>query len=567
MKHKSNKLRKAIVSNETLRNREKILVTSLIATTLTVTPDLTMDPISLPKFTVMVILAGFLVPNIRDFKNRFLLPKKRSLLLILSFLLVSQAGSMFLSGASIHSQLYGAPGRLTGLITYLALSIYFIYLSDSERNFLTLKVLNILVILGVILGIYGFLQSLGIEFFSYGPAYGSSVFGTLGNSNFLSAFLGISASAALVKSFDRHFSFLQKSIIVTLTLVSLLTIYRSNSQQGFLIFAAGLSLAATIYFHINRTIFTQVAAITLFVFCGAVTVAGVFNRGPLATIIFESSLSIRQGYWRAATSMLYNHPFSGIGIDNFLNWYRRFRTEETATNSPGLVSDSAHNVFLDIGAGSGLFALIAYLVLTIFVLRAILRVVHRAKSVDLNFLALAAAWFAYQIQSLISINQLALALWGWVLGGIIVGYEIRTSSEIGKKSDVRSEVKQNDSKRIKFGVETLIYVVAASLIAVLPFVSSTRFLSTLKSGNPKAIQASAYFFPHDYSRFIYVATALKINKFDAEALKVIRDAAEEFPDTFEIWDLYSSLPNASSIEIALAKAEMKRLDPFNPALK
>jgi hypothetical protein len=110
-------------------------------------------------------------------------------------------------------------------------------------------------------------------------------------------------------------------------------------------------------------------------------------------------------------------------------------------------------------------------------------------------------------------------------------------------------------------------VVVASLIATLPFVSSTRFLSTLKSGNPEAIQASAYFFPRDYSRFIYVATALRDTKFDAEALEVIKDAAEEFPDTFEVWNLYSNLPNASSIEIARAKAEMKRLDPFNPNLK
>jgi hypothetical protein len=422
------------------------------------------------------------------------------------------------------------------------------------------------VILGAILSVYGILQSFGIEFFSYGSAYGSPVFGTLGNSNFLSAFLGISASATIVKSFDKHLSISQKSFFIASTLVSMLTIYRSNSQQGFLIFAAGLSLAATIYFYINRSFLTRFTGVSLFILCGVFTAAGVFNRGPLSSVIFESSLSIRQGYWRAAISMLSSHLYFGIGIDNFLSWYRRFRTEEISIKSPGLVSDSAHNVFLDIGAGSGVFAFMAYLVLTIFVLRAMLKVVHRAKAIDFNFIAISAAWFAYQIQSLISINQLALALWGWVLGGIIVGYEITSSSEIRKKSEAMPEVETNDIKGRKYGLGTLIYVVVASLIAFLPFVSSTRYLSTLKSGNPEAIQASAYFFPHDYSRFIYVATALKINKFDAEALNVIRDAAEEFPDTFEIWDLYASLPNASSIEIAHAKAEMKRLDPFNPSL-
>jgi O-antigen ligase len=561
------KTQKTTDSNQIFGIREKVLVFSITATTLAVSPDLTMDPITLPKFTIMVILAGFLVPNLRYFKKKFSLPKSGLLLFILAFFLVAQTGALIFSGASFSSQLYGAPGRLTGLITYLTLSIYFFYSSESEHEFLTLKLLKALVTLGAILSVYGFLQSLGIEFFSYGLAYGSPVFGTLGNSNFLSAFLGISASATLIKFFDRHLSSLQKGVYLTFTLFSLLTIFRSNSQQGFLIFAAGLTFAATIYFYVNRSFRTRSTGITLFILSGVVTAAGVFNRGPLASYIFESALSIRQGYWRSAVSMLSNHPYSGIGIDNYLNWYRRFRGEEISVKSPDSVSDSAHNVFLDIGAGSGVLALLAYLILTVFVFRAILKVISRAKSLDFTFIAIAAAWFAYQIQSLISINQLALALWGWVLGGIIVGYEIRTSSQSGKKLMPVSEVEPQDSKRLKFGLETLSYVVVASLIATLPFVSSTRFLSTLKSGNPEAIQASAYFFPRDYSRFIYVATALRDNKFDAEALEVIRDAAEEFPDTFEVWNLYSNLPNASSIEIARAKAEMKRLDPFNPNLK
>lgn len=558
---------KTTTSNQIFGIREKILVFSITATTLAVTPDLTMDPITLPKFTIMVILAGFLVPNLRYLKKKFSLPKSRSFLFILAFFLVAQTGALIFSGASLSSQLYGAPGRLTGLITYFTLSIYFIYSTESEHEFLTLKLLKVLVTLGAILSIYGFLQSLGIEFFSYGLAYGSPVFGTLGNSNFLSAFLGISASATLIKFFDRHLSTLQKSVYLTSTLFSLLTIFRSNSQQGFLVFAAGLSFAVTIYFYINRNFRTRSTGITLFILSGVVTAAGVFNRGPLASYIFDSSLSIRQGYWRSAVSMLSNHPYSGIGIDNYLNWYRRSRAQEISAKSPDSVSDSAHNVFLDIGSGSGVLALLAYLILTVFVFRAILKVVSRAKSLDFTFIAIAAAWFAYQIQSLISINQLALALWGWVLGGIIVGYEIRTSSQSGKKLIPVPEVELQDSKRLKFGLGTLSYVVVVSLIATLPFVSSTRFLSTLKSGNPEAIKASAYFFPRDYSRFIYVATALRVNKFDAEALEVIKDAAEEFPDTFEVWSLYSSLPTASAIEIARAKAEMKRLDPYNPNLK
>jgi hypothetical protein len=33
------------------------------------------------------------------------------------------------------------------------------------------------------------------------------------------------------------------------------------------------------------------------------------------------------------------------------------------------------------------------------------------------------AWTCYQVQSLISINQVGLALWGWILTGALIAYE------------------------------------------------------------------------------------------------------------------------------------------------
>jgi hypothetical protein len=205
--------------------------------------------------------------------------------------------------------------------------------------------------------------------------------------------------------------------------------------------------------------------------------------------------------------------------------------------------------------------------LACLVIRAIIKVVRRSNSLDINFVAVSSAWVAYQVQSLISINQIALATWGWVLSGLLVGYEVRTGREL--KFHEKSKTHQQTIVDARNNVDkgTLIKVFITFLIVVLPFVSSVRFLSTLKTGDPVAIQNSAYLFPHDYSRFIYVATALRDNKFEKEALEVIKDAAEEFPDTFEVWNLYSNLPNASSVEIAFAKAEMKRLDPLNPELK
>ena len=56
----------------------------------------------------------------------------------------------------------------------------------------------------------------------------------------------------------------------------------------------------------------------------------------------------------------------------------------------------------------------------------IIRVVKRSERFDAYFVSLVGAWVAYQTQSFISINQIGLAIWGWILSGLIIGYEINT---------------------------------------------------------------------------------------------------------------------------------------------
>jgi hypothetical protein len=70
--------------------------------------------------------------------------------------------------------------------------------------------------------------------------------------------------------------------------------------------------------------------------------------------------------------------------------------------------------------------LIAYLGMLALALIAIIKVVRRMQGYDAVFIAMTAAWICYQTQSLISINQVGLALWGWVLTGALIAYERAT---------------------------------------------------------------------------------------------------------------------------------------------
>ncbi|CAB4679687.1 MAG: hypothetical protein F2656_03105 [Actinobacteria bacterium] len=64
-----------------------------------------------------------------------------------------------------------------------------------------------------------------------------------------------------------------------------------------------------------------------------------------------------------------------------------------------------------------------------------------------------------------------------------------------------------------------------------------------------------------------VGMVLRDNKFDKEAMTILLEATDKFPDSFDTWQALASLPNATPAQVANAKAQMKRLDPLNPELK
>jgi hypothetical protein len=178
-------------------------------------------------------------------------------------------------------------------------------------------------------------------------------------------------------------------------------------------------------------------------------------------------------------------------------------------------------------------------------------------------------WVAFQAQSMISINQIGLAIWGWVLSGLLIGYEINTRS--GKTLSVTSTKKRYTSQPVQQSAESVIAMFVALVLGVLvgisPYLASVKYKSALKTSNPKIIQNAAYIWPLDYSRMIQVAMALNENKLEMQGLKVATDASKTFPDSYPVWATLKDMKSASIEQKAQALAEMKRLDPLNPNLK
>jgi O-antigen ligase len=476
--------------------------------------------------------------------------------------------ALILSPDDLSFHLYGTSNRNTGFFAYLFLT-FLLFASASSASTTVLKNFAYSLLgVGGFLGLYGLVQWQGLDVFDYENAYGSDVFGTFGNPNFQSAFMGMTAAVAFSLVIFGQLKLLQKVGFFAICVVALSNVYLS-SEQGYLNFLAGFLAALLVYFFSKKKTVLAWSFLSISSLGGLLVLAGIVNIGPLADLLYKSSLQARGFYWRAAINMMLDRPFFGVGLDGFGNWYRRSRTQTAAELNAGVFSDTAHSIPLDIGSGGGVPLLVLYLLILGLALNSIIKVIKHSQNFDPIFASIVAAWVSYQAQSLISINQLGLGVWGWSLTGLLIGYELNTRE---KSSGLQLKLTGKISKKKEqIPASALLIAVTAtaigSAVSLPPYLAANKYYKALQSGDANILYESAYLKPNDKMRFLYTAQILAENKLEDRAIKVLIDASRLYPDSFELWQRWSLIPSATPVQIAKAKSEMKRLDPFNSALK
>jgi O-antigen ligase len=545
----------------------KLLVWALISATLFVTPLWALDPINPIKLLAVTVIGfmslGAILANWKALKlRRFRLP-----FIFISGFMVWQLVVFFASGGEKLQQLFGVTGRNTGLITYLALSILFaVSIAASNPAFLSRFLLAAIVVGVASLG-YGLIQAMGGDPFDWVNPY-SPVFGFLGNPNFQSSLLGILGSVVFTQLLSSAVRLKVKAAFLLYLLATLLVIKETDSQQGFLVLLIGSAVSLGVYVN-QRSKALGYSYLGLAVIGFVAVLVGTLNKGPLASFLYKDSVTYRGDYWRAGWKMTIENPIFGVGLDSYGDWYRRSRTiEATLRRGPDVTSNAAHNVFLDISSYGGFPLVLIYLALMLLVAVSAVKVIKRSQGFNAGFVGLVAGWVAFQAQSIISINQIGLALWGWVLSGLIIGYEINTR---GGEVVVEKKTGKSATKPIQTSASTslamFVGLIIGALVGMPPYLASAKYKGALETSNPTVIQQAAYIWPIDYSRMIQVAMTLNDNKFEDQALQIAVDAAERFPDNYSVWSTLSVMKKANEEQKAQALAQMKRLDPLNPTLK
>jgi hypothetical protein len=199
------------------------------------------------------------------------------------------------------------------------------------------------------------------------------------------------------------------------------------------------------------------------------------------------------------------------------------------------------------------------LVLVIYTLSVIIRVTVR-EDFNLNFLILSSGWIGYQIQSIISINQLSLATLGWGLMGLILGY--------GSNKNLRPSVITN-KYTTKSGTlfKSLIGFILGLAISIQPQLILNRYQSAYSSGDAKVLLAAVKSWPNEMFMMNLAATRFKENNLFEYELATSLEVIKRYPDSYSAWrSIYYS--DLSDLKLRnTARINMLRLDPLNSSLK
>jgi O-antigen ligase len=535
------------------------------------------DPFNSPKMWVIFLISAWLTGHIiannqKTFKDSDV---KTFTALLGSFVFFGLIAAV--TTDITYTAFFGENQRRNGFLTYLALIIFmlasaiFIKLDAIKRlNYVAFST-------GLILAIYGLMQISGLDFIKWNNPY-NAVISTVGNPNFAAAVMAMMASIVFGPVLNSSFNVYYRIASLFLTGILLVTIYLSDARQGLISFAIGIGVYLMIWIYSVKSKFRHLflgSSLTVGVFA----ILGMLQIGPLTAYLYKNSVSVRGYYWRAGIEMFKDQPFFGVGFDRYGAYFKEFReVGYPLTYGFNITSSNAHNVPIQIFSTTGVFTGIAYLaILSFIVWRGIVGIRSKEGNEKLLVASVFSAWLAYQAQTIISIDNIGISIWGWVLGGIVVGISRKGIQENETVSKAPKRVVNN----VKFNLrQTFISSTAAviTLVAVIPLYQSEKnMFETRMRFNPSAPESKTALYeyamktlktkPLEPTYKITSGNYLVTSGFTNEGLGILSEVVKSDPRNLDaltaLAEFNQQLGNLDQVNTY--RLQIAKYDPFNAA--
>ena len=522
---------KTALKSKKLKNYSEIkfLFVSAAFITLLINPKLT-DPFNAPKMYSLLICSVILFGHLFFAQNTGLSFFPKELISKVTYIFVIVIIFQGIRTDFKYAAIFGENQRQLGVLTYISFSVYllatFKFFRYEHKKFFQL----VIFFLGFFYATYGIIQYSGNDPFNWINQY-NPIIGTLGNPNFTAAFMSILVTLLFSFSFDKELNNLNKMIFSSTFLMLIFVIYLSDARQGILSVMAGIG---TFLLLKTLKVNLKLGIVSLFALCmGAFfVVAGILQIGPLEKYLYKSSVTLRGYYWRSGLEMFQNNFWSGVGIERFGANFRSYVDPNFPLNyGYELITNNAHNVPIQMFATGGLFLGISYLAMIVTCVFYALSGFKKLNGGQLNLLiGVFSAWIAFQVQSIVSIDNIGLTIWGWILAGAVVGISKNTTAH----EELAVNLSSNPSRKKKnlssfkpvfkgfFLILTLIIVARLTQSESVMFSNKSNFSQTTQNNQSK-IQGDLEFIINDpFSQPYY-----KIESADSLYMLGLRDLAIE----------------------------------------
>jgi O-antigen ligase len=533
------------------------------------------DPFNSPKMWIIFLISAWLVGHIVAKKHNFFKDKSIRIfgLFLFSFTLFG-----FIAAAVTDvsfTAFFGENQRRNGFLTYLSLTI-FMFAAAIFVKLGAIKRLNYVAFFtGMVLGIYGLMQISGLDFVQWNNPY-NAVISTVGNPNFAAAVMAMMASIVFGPVLNNSFNFYFRVASLFLTVMLLITIYLSDARQGLIAFAIGVGVYVIIWLYgIKSKLRHLILGSSLFV--GVFAILGMLQIGPLTAYLYKNSVSVRGYYWRAGLEMLKDRPIFGVGYDRYGAYFKEFReVGYPLTYGFNITSSNAHNLPIQIFSTTGILTGIAYLSILGFIIwRGIVGIKSNQGNQRLLVASVFSAWLAYQAQSIISIDNIGISIWGWVLGGVVVGVsrqDVEAKIEPGKRPKPAASSVDFNLKQVFVSS----VVVAVSLGAIVPlyqveknmFDTRMRFNPTVAESKTALYEYASKTLSSQLLEPGYKITSgnyLAASGFTNEGLDVLKEVIERDPRNLDALIALSEFSQqiGNLDEIIKYRSQIAQYDPFN----
>lgn len=298
-------------------------------------------------------------------------------LLVLSFILICILSLLWTD--NIYTSIRELPLFLAGPL------LYFITINNISEEGQVARIINSLLIIGALFGIYGIFQYI-VDFPIWSTATGRrKVMGLFGNVNYFAEYLIIPLSIA-VSLFLTSRKGIKKILFFIAILTMGTTLVLTFTRGSYLGLAASLLFIAVLFIVYGNSVkqsllinkkkiliaFLAVITVIIFVFLTpnplnrpGTAVYKIKDRVSITRLTKDPSLKRRIATWKFTILMIKDRPWLGSGIGtykyNTLRYQAQFFSEgENRTLYPHGFADKAHNEYLQLWAELGLVGLVIF---------------------------------------------------------------------------------------------------------------------------------------------------------------------------------------------------------------